>query len=177
MAKNENAAAAEAAAPKTTQELLALAQARVAKLTQRLTTENVLNGIEAGQTVGFRFGRNIPERTNKAGETVPARAARQLMGTVVGVKDITDDNGAVTGKLIKVQSGEGFEADTYTVNARDITSVGDDDTTQDDEDDALQELADVTEAVAGAEGVDAVAARDEVMEDAENGVDPLEAAE
>jgi len=175
MAKTKNQAAATEAQPKSTQELLTLAEARVAKLKQRLTTENVLNGIEAGQTVGFRFGRNIPERTNRAGEVVPARAARQLTGTVVGVKDITDDNGAVTGKLIKVQSGEGFDADTYTVNARDITSVGDNDTTQDDDDDAeaRQELADVTEAVAGAEGVDAVQARDEVMDEA----DPLEAAE
>jgi hypothetical protein len=170
MAKNENAAAAEAAAPKTTQELLTLAEARVAKLRQRLTTENVLNGIEAGQTVGFRFGRNIPERTNKAGETVPARAARQLSGTVMGVQDILDDNGVLTGKVIKVQAGEGFDADIYKVNARDITSVGDTATDQDDEE---QEAADIAEAEAAAAGEDPVEARDDALD----GVDPLEAAE
>lgn len=171
MAKNETPAVAEAAAPKTTQELLTLAEARVAKLRQRLTTENVLNGIEAGQTVGFRFGRNIPERTNKAGEVVPARAARQLTGVVVGVKDILGDAGEVTGKLIKVQSGEGFDADTYTVNARDITSVGDEATDQDDDD---SEAADIAEAEAAAAGEDPQEAREEVLED---DTDPLEAAE
>lgn len=158
MANNENAAVA---APKSTQELLALAQARVAKLTQRLTTENVLNGIEAGQTVGFRFGRNIPERTNKAGETVPARAARQLTGVVMGVQDITDDAGNLTGKVIKVQAGEGFDADIYKVNARDITSVGDTATEQDDDDAAIED--DASEAPASEEVLD--------------GEDPLEAAE
>lgn len=173
MAKNETPAAEVAAAPKTTQELLTLAEARVAKLRQRLTTENVLNGIEAGQTVGFRFGRNIPERTNKAGETVPARAARQLTGVVVGVKDILGDAGEVTGKLIKVQSGEGFDADTYTVNARDITSVGDEATEQDDDD---SEAADIAEAEAAAAGEDPVEAREEVLEGADDG-DPLADAE
>lgn len=167
---------AVAAAPKTTAELLALARARVAKLEQRETTENVLNGIEAGNAVTFRFGRNIPERTNKAGDTVPARSARILSGTVLGVQDVTDpETGAITNKIIKVQAGEGFDADTYKVNARDITSVGDANTEQ-DEDDALQEEADMAEAAAASQGEDPVAARDAVLEGAD-GVDPLEAAE
>jgi hypothetical protein len=120
-------------APKTTQELLDLARARVAKLEQRLTTENVLNGISAGDEVTFRFGRNIPERTNKAGEVVPARAARILSGVVLGVQDVLAEDGSLTNKIVKVQAGEGFDADTYKVNARDITSVGGSDTTQEDE--------------------------------------------
>lgn len=131
MAKTENATTETA--PKSTQELLDLARARVAKLEQRLTTENVLNGISAGDQVDFRFGRNIPERVNKAGETVPARAARILSGIVLGVQDVADDNGAIINKIVKVQAGEGFDADTYKVNARDITSVGGSDTTQDDD--------------------------------------------
>lgn len=162
----ENNAQTEAA-PKSTQELLELAEARVAKLKQRLTTENVLNGISAGDQVSFRFGRNIPERINKAGETVPARAARILSGVVLGVQDVTGEDGSITNKIVKVQAGEGFEADTYKVNARDITSVGDSDTTQEDE-------ADIAEATAAAAGEDPVEARDDVLED---GTDPLDAAE
>lgn len=172
MAKNETPAAATEAAPKTTQELLVLAQARVAKLQQRLTTENVLNGISAGDKVSFRFGRNIPERTNKAGETVPARAARQLSGIVLGVQDVMGEDGTVANKIIKVQAGEGFDADTYKVSARDITSVGDNATDQDDEE---QEAADIAEAEAAAAGEDPVEARDDVL-DAEDG-DPLADAE
>lgn len=132
MAKNETAVAA---APKSTAELLVLARARVAKLEQRETTEAVLNGISAGDAVTFRFGRNIPERTNKAGETVPARAARIMSGVVLGVQDVRDEEtGALTNKIVKVQAGEGFDADTYKVNARDITSVGGAATEQDDDD-------------------------------------------
>lgn len=147
MAKQKQADNA-VATPKPTQELLDLARARVAKLEQRLTTENVLNGISAGDAVTFRFGRNIPERVNKAGETVPARSARIMSGVVLGVQDVTDEEtGAVINKIVKVQAGEGFDADTYKVNARDITSVGDAATEQDDDDadsddDALEAPAD-----------------------------------
>ena len=156
MAKNENAAVA---APKSTAELLVLARARVAKLEQRATTEAVLNGISAGDAVTFRFGRNIPERTNKAGETVPARAARILSGTVLGVQDVMGDDGQLANKIVKVQAGEGFDADTYKVNARDITSVGDAATEQDDDD-------------LGVEEADAPAS-EEVLEEG----DPLDGAE
>lgn len=176
MAKEQAPAAAEVAAPKTTQELLTLAEARVAKLRQRLTTENVLNGIEAGQEVTFRFGRNIPERTNKAGETVPARAARILSGIVKGSQDTLDAEGNVNGKVFKIESGEGFDADTYKVNARDITSVGGSDTTQDEDD---TEAADIAEAEAAAAGEDPVEAREEALSEevvSEEG-DPLEQAE
>ena len=136
MANNETA---NAAAPKSTAELLVLARARVAKLEQRATTEAVLNGISAGDAVTFRFGRNIPERTNKAGETVPARAARILSGIVLGVQDVMGDDGQLANKIVKVQAGEGFDADTYKVNARDITSVGDAATEQDDDDLGVEE--------------------------------------
>lgn len=136
MANNETA---NAAAPKTTAELLVLARARVAKLEQRETTETVLNGISAGDAVTFRFGRNIPERTNKAGDTVPARAARILSGIVLGVQDVMGDDGQLANKIVKVQAGEGFDADTYKVNARDITSVGDAATEQDDDDLGVEE--------------------------------------
>ena len=130
MPKNEQA---EAAAPKSTAELLELARARVAKLEQRQTTENVLNALNRGDKVSFRFGRNIPERVNKAGETVAARSQRILEGEVLGVQDQRDEAGNLTGKIVKVQAGEGFDADVYKVNARDITSVGGADTTQDEE--------------------------------------------
>lgn len=134
-----NTANAAVAAPKSTAELLVLARARVAKLEQRATTEAVLNGISAGDAVTFRFGRNIPERTNKAGETVPARAARILSGSVLGVQDVMGDDGQLANKIVKVQAGEGFDADTYKVNARDITSVGDAATEQDDDDLGVEE--------------------------------------
>lgn len=156
MANNETA---NAAAPKSTAELLVLARARVAKLEQRATTEAVLNGISAGDAVTFRFGRNIPERTNKAGETVPARAARILSGIVLGVQDVMGDDGQLANKIVKVQAGEGFDADTYKVNARDITSVGDAATEQDDDD-------------LGVEETDAPAS-EEVLEEG----DPLDGAE
>jgi hypothetical protein len=156
MANNETPAVA---APKSTAELLVLARARVAKLEQRATTEAVLNGISAGDAVTFRFGRNIPERTNKAGETVPARAARILSGIVLGVQDVMDDAGQLANKIVKVQAGEGFDADTYKVNARDITSVGDAATEQDDDD-------------LGVEEADAPAS-EEVLDES----DPLEGAE
>jgi hypothetical protein len=156
MANNETA---NAAAPKSTAELLVLARARVAKLEQRATTEAVLNGISAGDAVTFRFGRNIPERTNKAGETVPARAARILSGIVLGVQDVMGDDGQLANKIVKVQAGEGFDADTYKVNARDITSVGDAATEQDDDD-------------LGVEEADAPAS-EEVLEEG----DPLDGAE
>ena len=154
-----NTANAAVAAPKTTAELLVLARARVAKLEQRETTETVLNGISAGDAVTFRFGRNIPERTNKAGETVPARAARILSGIVLGVQDVMGDDGQLANKIVKVQAGEGFDADTYKVNARDITSVGDAATEQDDDD-------------LGVEEADAPAS-EEVLEEG----DPLDGAE
>lgn len=144
MANNETA---NAAAPKTTAELLVLARARVAKLEQRETTEAVLNGISAGDAVTFRFGRNIPERTNKAGETVPARAARILSGIVLGVQDVMGDDGQLANKIVKVQAGEGFDADTYKVNARDITSVGDAATEQDEDDLAVEDDAPASEEV------------------------------
>lgn len=154
-----NTANAAVAAPKSTAELLVLARARVAKLEQRATTEAVLNGISAGDAVTFRFGRNIPERTNKAGETVPARAARILSGIVLGVQDVMGDDGQLANKIVKVQAGEGFDADTYKVNARDITSVGDAATEQDDDD-------------LGVEEADAPAS-EEVLEEG----DPLDGAE
>jgi hypothetical protein len=154
-----NTANAAVAAPKSTAELLVLARARVAKLEQRETTEAVLNGISAGDAVTFRFGRNIPERTNKAGETVPARAARILSGIVLGVQDVMGDDGQLANKIVKVQAGEGFDADTYKVNARDITSVGDAATEQDDDD-------------LGVEEADAPAS-EEVLEEG----DPLDGAE
>jgi hypothetical protein len=154
-----NTANAAVAAPKSTAELLVLARARVAKLEQRATTEAVLNGISAGDAVTFRFGRNIPERTNKAGETVPARAARILAGIVLGVQDVMGDDGQLANKIVKVQAGEGFDADTYKVNARDITSVGDAATEQDDDD-------------LGVEEADAPAS-EEVLEEG----DPLDGAE
>ena len=40
---------------------------------------------------------------------------------------------------LKVEHGEGFDADTYKVNARDITSVGDAATEQDDDDLGVEE--------------------------------------
>jgi len=131
-------------APKTTAELLEAARARVAKLEQRLVTEQVLASIAEGMTVDFRFGRNVEEKKNEAGEVIrEARQARILTGTVVGVRDATVGEGdnARTVKQVKVRSGEGFDAQDYVIRAQDITKVGEADTS-DQADEASDEAAD-----------------------------------
>ena len=53
----EVTAEATVAAPKTTEELLVIAEARVAKLKQRLLTEQLLNNVEVNDEVTIKFGR------------------------------------------------------------------------------------------------------------------------
>lgn len=95
MTTETNAAETVAAAPKTTEELLVIAKARVAKLEQRLLTEQLLNNVEVNDEVTIKFGR---------GEKV-----RHIAGKVV----------ATNLPSLVVLDGE---FNTYKVQVRDILS-------------------------------------------------------
>lgn len=82
-------------AKRTTEENLAEAKRLVAMYEEQLKTERLQNNIEAGDTVTFDFGRGDNKET--------------YTGSVLGLKD--DSNG----RWIKVQVGEGFDADVKTI--------------------------------------------------------------
>lgn len=132
----------QAAAPKTTVELLELARARVAKLEQRLVTEQVLASISAGDNVEFRYGRTQAEKRDEAGNvTQEAREARILSGVVEGTRDVAGPRGS-TVKQVRIRAGEGFEAEFYNVSATAITKIGEADTGSSEEDEADEATAD-----------------------------------
>lgn len=86
----------------TTEEKLAQAKRLVAQYEEQLKQEQLRDNIENGDVVTFDFGRGDSKQT--------------LTGTVLGMKD--DSNG----RWIKVQIGEGFDADVKTIRTAAITS-------------------------------------------------------
>jgi hypothetical protein len=86
---------------KTNQEKLVAARALVAKLEQAVNAEAILNNVNVGNKVRFAFGRG--------------EKRRELDGTVVAVRE--DEK---QGKLARINSGEGFEQQGFTVRVADI---------------------------------------------------------
>ena len=89
--------------PRTLADKLVAAEALVAKLRAEINNEAIRNDIREGDAITFTFGR--------------AEKKRELAGTIVGIKD--DET---QGKLLRVMVGEGFDAEAYKVNVRDVTS-------------------------------------------------------
>jgi hypothetical protein len=87
---------------KTLQEKLAAAVALVAKYEQAIASEAILLNVEAGNRVDFNFGRGEKKRV--------------LSGVVVAVKD--DEK---LGKIARIQTGDGFDAQFYNTRVADIT--------------------------------------------------------
>lgn len=102
--------AINAAAPKTTAEKLAEAEARVAKLRAQLNTENILNSIAAGDVVTFKYGR---------------KEVLTLEGVVFAQGPRTDERGRVS-RIALIDVGEGIDAQRYTVRVQDILSINGD---------------------------------------------------
>lgn len=137
------------AAPKTTRELLAIAEARVATLKQRLVTEQVLESIQPGMNVEFRFGRAAEAKTDEAGNvTQEAREARILVGEVVAVRDAKGPKDS-TFKQVRIRSGEGFDEEFFNVPAKAITKIGDAATGSTEADEA-EEAGDAADPLANA---------------------------
>lgn len=86
----------------TTEEKLAEAKRLVAMYEEQLSQEKLRENIVAGDTVTFDFGRGESKAT--------------LTGCVLGIKD--DSNG----RWVKVQIGEGFDADVKTIRTAVITA-------------------------------------------------------
>lgn len=86
----------------TTEEKLAQAKRLVAQYEAELAQERIRDNIQTGDTVTFDHGRGNTRAT--------------LTGTVLGMKD--DSNG----RWVKVQIGEGFDADTKTIRTAAITA-------------------------------------------------------
>lgn len=109
MAKNETAAAETvAAAPRTLQEQLEAAQARVDKIKAAINTQEILQSVKAGDTATFTYGR--------------AEKVRELSGTVVAVGDRTDERGRAT-RIAVINSGEGLDIEQYKVRVADILTL------------------------------------------------------
>jgi hypothetical protein len=94
--------AAPVANKKSLAEKLIDARNLVAKYEAELNSQALINNVEAGDTVSFNFGRAEKKKT--------------LTGTVTGVRDIN------LGRQVKVSVGEGFDAETKVIFARDITA-------------------------------------------------------
>lgn len=86
----------------TTKEKLAEAQRLVAMYQEQLKVEQLQNNVETGDTITFSHGRGDNRR--------------DLTGTVLGEK--ADSNG----RWLKVQAGEGFDAETLTIRPAAITA-------------------------------------------------------
>jgi hypothetical protein len=93
-------------APKTTAEKLAAAEALVAKYQQQLISETLKNDVQNGDVVSFIFGRGDKKKS--------------LTGSVMATQDIAD--GTLKGLNLRVLVGEGFDAETFKVHIRDVTS-------------------------------------------------------
>jgi hypothetical protein len=91
-------------APRTTLQKLEAARALVAKYEQQLASEAIVNNIEVGDDVDFIFGRGDKKRT--------------LTGVVI--VGITELDGV--GKVVGVESGEGFEKQVYKVRVSDLSA-------------------------------------------------------
>lgn len=108
MTKETNAPAAVAAAPRTLQEQIAIAQARLNKLLAKQNTVEILNKVAAGDTATFSYGR--------------AEKARVLSGVIAAVGDVTDERGRVTRQAL-VKVGEGLDETSYKVRVADIQTL------------------------------------------------------
>ncbi len=86
---------------KSLQERLANAEALVAKYKQQIAAEAILNNIQPGDAVSFKYGR---------GETQTVKE-----GTVISTGD------SPRGKLAVIQTGTGLEISTVKVRVADIT--------------------------------------------------------
>ncbi|MEJ1593506.1 hypothetical protein SMA75_20140 [Escherichia coli] len=78
-------------------------QAEAQKLAEQIETEKALANLAAGTTITFNYGR--------------ADTRKELQGVVKGVAD-TDK-----GRRIKVESGEGFDAEIYIIEVAAIVKV------------------------------------------------------
>jgi hypothetical protein len=88
-------------APKLLEERLADARALVDRLEAEIENEVIKNDVREGDRIKFVFGR--------------ATTRRELVGLVRG---IAIDR--VQGMLLRVESGEGFHAESYKINIRDV---------------------------------------------------------
>lgn len=140
MAKQDNTPATEnAAAPKTLQEKLADAQARVAKLQAQINTQEILNSVKAGDTATFNYGRSD--------------TARVLDGVITAVGDKTDERGRVT-RLAIVSVGEGLDIETYKVRVADILTINGEDAPASEADEADEAADEAPEAPAADEAAE-----------------------
>lgn len=98
----EGTAGVAKAAPKTLEEQLVIAQARVASLQAKISAAAVLNNIAAGNEVEFAFGRG--------------EKARTLTGTVSAVADT--ENGKVA--IVVCDAGT-IDQQQYKVRVADVT--------------------------------------------------------
>lgn len=130
MAKNETV---NAAAPKTLQEQIDAAQARLNKLLRKQQVENILNSVGAGDVASFRFGRGDK--------------ARDLTGVVAAVGDETNALGRKT-RMARITVGEGLEAESFKVRVADILQINGEaaPVAEADDEDEGDEAADTSEA-------------------------------
>ena len=103
-----NTETVNAAAPKTLQEQIDAAQARLNKLLRKQQVENILNSVGAGDVAAFRFGRGDK--------------ARDLTGVVAAVGDETNALGRKT-RMARITVGEGLEAESFKVRVADILQI------------------------------------------------------
>ena len=97
-ARDPNAPKAE---PKTVEEKIAALEARIAAL--RAGPKGAAIAVSVGDNVTFNFGRGEKRRA--------------FDGVIVGARD--DEK---QGLLLAVTVGEGFEAETYRINVRDVSA-------------------------------------------------------
>ena len=95
--------------PKTLEQKLAAAEALVAKYKAAIANEQALRDVQVGDNVTFKYGRA------GLGEGV-----RTLTGTVKAMQEI--EEGTAKGLNLRVEVGEGFDAELFKVHARDIVS-------------------------------------------------------
>lgn len=102
--------------PRTLAEKLAAAERLVEKYKREMVLEQVKNDVRSDDVIRFQFGRGDKKR--------------ELTGTVTGTK--TDDT---QGLMIRAVVGEGFDAETYKVFARDVIQniTGDERRTKEEE--------------------------------------------
>lgn len=107
----------------TLDEKIAQTEALLEKYKAEKAAQAAQSNVSIGDTVRFRFGR---------GDT-----KRELVGTVLG--DKTDSGG----RWLKVQAGEGFDAETFKVHASNVIEL-----IANAAGESLAELADMTKAEA-----------------------------
>lgn len=113
----------ETKAPLTKEEKIAKIEAQIVKLKQRI--EDIINGVvrvkaskvvvlpNVGDVVDFTYGR-----------TTPTTSARELTGIVIGVKPAAEADGKRTPALVRVQVGDGFDAEILTIYPAQIKEPG-----------------------------------------------------